>query len=63
MLSFPNSLEASSPERRRAATIMLEVARAEAADDLLQVLASVEEKFGDGVAPEARALVEEMGVH
>jgi hypothetical protein len=57
------SLEGSFPERRRAASIMLEVARAEATDDLRQVLAAVEERFGDGVAPEARALVEEIGLN
>jgi hypothetical protein len=57
------SIEAEFAERRRAATILLEVARSEAVGSLDEALASVEEKFGNGVIPEARALVAELGTH
>ena len=56
--------EAPFPERREAASALLKVARSEGElDDIDQVLAILETKFGDGVVPEARALVAELGVH
>ena len=56
------SREAPFPERRHAASALLEVARSEGElDDIDQVLATVEEKFGESVAPEARALVADLG--
>ena len=56
------SIEACFAERRRAAAILIEVARAERADDLGQVLAFVEARFAGGVVPEAQALAAEIGL-
>ena len=58
------SREAQFSERRRAASALLEVARSDdVLDDMHQVLATVEQRFGGDVLPEARALVGELGVH
>ena len=58
------SREAPFSERRLAAAALLEVARSDGVlDDMQQVLATVEQRFGGDVLPEARALVSEFGVH
>jgi hypothetical protein len=57
------ALEAEFAERRRAASILLEIARSEELESLEEALASAEEKLGNGPIPEARELVAEFGVH
>jgi hypothetical protein len=56
------TLEAASPERRRAAGVLLEIARSEEDfGSLHELVVTAEQRFGD--QPELRELVDEFGMH